>query len=180
MKNTKLLCILLALCTLTLVLTACGEKKETVVNEPVQTEETTPVEEEPVAQIANPIVEYDTVEDAVIKVGHLSSIPSIYARYNQSASVIADTLIQIVFSDDVGPILMLREQAGNATDISGDYYNYEYTDTFESNGHTVTVKGESSDAIKAAFWNDGAYAHSLSYVNGVTLEEVTAAVNEII
>ena len=180
MKNAKLLCVLLALCALTFVLTACGEKKEPeVVNEPVQEEVVVEPVEEEIVEMPNPVVQYDSVEEAVIQVGHLCSIPEKYAGYNQSASVISGSLIQIDFSDDTGRILLLREKAGTETDISGDYNTYAYKNTFDSNGNTVTIKGDSADSIKLATWNDGAYAHSLSYTNGVSLEEIQTAVSEI-
>lgn len=184
MKNTKLLCALLALCVLPFALIACNSKNESQIEEsgtipPIQQEVVTPIEGAPVVQMPNPVVEFDTVEDAVIHVGHLSTTPDIYAKYNQRASVINDSLIQIVFSDDSGDILTLREEAGTSEDISGNYNEYEYTSTFDVDGNQITVKGDSEDSIKLAIWNDGAYAHSLSYENGVTLEEVTNAVKGI-
>ena len=186
MKLTKLLCIMLIICALTFLLVACNTKKEPLqeensapAEEKTQEEIVQPIEEEQQQQIANPVVDYDTVEDAVIQVGHLSPIPTIYTRYNQKASVINNTLIQIVFSDDEGKILTLREEARPSGDISGNYNTYPYENTFESNGNIVTIKGDSKDSIKLVTWNNGAYSHSLDYVNGASLEEVKAAVEEI-
>ncbi|MBQ9313736.1 MAG: hypothetical protein IJ220_01855 [Clostridia bacterium] len=186
MKYTKVLCLMLVIYALTFVLVACNSKKEPVQEENVtpfeeksQEEAVKPVEEEQSQQIANPIVEYDTVEDAVIQVGHLCPVPTIYTRYNQKASVINNTLIQIVFSDDEGDILTLREEARPSGDISGNYNSYPYESTFESNGNIITIKGDSEDSIQLITWNDGAYSHSIDYVNGVSLEEVKAAVEEI-
>ncbi len=179
-------------------LTACGKQEETKVPNVISSEtttpssdkvptETTPTEmetttsetEEPSVGIPNPVVEFDTVEDAVIHVGHLCTLPDIYARYSQKASVINDTLIQITYLDDQGEILTIREKAGTEEDISGNYNTYAYTGEFESNGNIVTVKGDDADSIKLAIWNDGAYAHSIDYVNGASMEEVQAAVAEI-
>lgn len=186
MKFTKVLCIMFVMCTLTFVLVACNDKKGPVreenvtpIEEKTQEEKVDTVEEEQSQQIANPIVEYDTVEDAVIHVGHLCPIPTICARYDQKASVINNTLIQIVFSDDEGEILTLREEARPSGDISGNYNTYPYESTFESNENMVEIKGDSEDSIKLVTWNDGAYSHSLNYVNGASLEEVKAAVEEI-
>lgn len=186
MKITKTLCILIALCSLVFILTACGSKKEPVQEEivtPIQEENVeenivTPQEEE-IVNMPNPIVEYDTVEDAVIHVGHLCTTPDIYARYNQKASVIADTLIQIVYSNDSGDILTLREESRPSGDISGNYNVYSYNKTIEIDGNDVTIKGDSEDSIYLVTWNDGKYSHSLDYENGVSLEEVKTAVSAI-
>lgn len=186
MKLKKVLCIMLVIGALTFVLVACDNKKGPVQEENVtsaldkiQEEVVEPVEEEQNQQIANPIVEYDTVEDAVIQVGHLCPIPTIYARYNQKASVINNTLIQIIFSNDEGDVLTLREEARPSGDISGNYNTYSYENTFDSNGNNIIVKGDSEDSIKLVIWNDGAYSHSLDYIKGASLEEVKVAVKEI-
>ena len=152
-----------------------NEAKEEVSNE---TSEAPALEEESV-QIANPIVPYSSAEEAANQVGHLSTLPTIYARYFQSVSVIGGRLIQIVYSDDEGEVLTLREELGDAEDISGNYNTYSYVDTFDYEGKQVTVKGESEDSIHVAIWNDGTYAHSLDYVQGAFLEEVAAAISEI-
>jgi hypothetical protein len=179
MKFKKLLSILIAL-GIVAGLTACGEKEQP--KEPEQTEVqeevTEPVEEEN-ERIPNPVVSYDTVEDAVIQVGHLSPLPSIYERYFKDAAVIDNTLIQITYSNDEGRVLTLREEEGLSDDISGNYNLYPYSDFIDVNGMQVMVKGESEDSISVVTWNDGAYAHSLDYDSGVTLEEVRDVVNEI-
>lgn len=183
MNSIKFLLIFLILGILAVSFVACGEKSE---NEPQkqnqeqsQEEVTIPVQEEQNERIPNPVVSYESVEDAVIAVGHLSPLPNIYERYSKDVSVIADSIIQIIYSDDEGEKLVLREQAGTETDISGVYYSYAYNSTIQSNGIDVSIKGTSEDSIEVVTWNDGAYAHSLYYEGGVSLEEVTAAVNDI-
>ncbi len=184
MKAIKLLSILLVIGVLMFALVACGEQTEPEVQPQPQeeTQETTPVEEEQdiIEGMPNPVVEYDTVEDAVIAVGHLCPLPSIYERYEKKASVINGSLIQIFYSDDQGVVLLLREQAGTATDISGNYSDYPYADTIEINGFDVNVKGTDKDSIILATWNDGAFAHSIDYNDGGhSVEEITAVINEI-
>lgn len=197
MKAIKLLSMVLALGVVTASLTACGEKEETLpptqnqeqnqevipqpgeedldVN-PEESEEALPEENE---QIANPVQSFDTVEDAVAYVGHLNPLPQIYERYNKDATVINDTLIQIVYQNDSGEVLTLREQAGTDADISGNYNGYAFEDTFQYNDIDVSIKGGSGDSINLVTWNDGAYSHSIDYVNGVSLEEVKDVVKEI-
>ena len=127
----------------------------------------------------NPMVEYPTVEDATIQVGHLCPLPSIYERYSKKAYVISNTMIQIDYYDDEGRILTLREEARPSGDISGVYTEYAYTGTAQIAGNEVTLKGDSADFIYVATWNDGAYSHSLTYENGAYLEEVTRAIEDI-
>lgn len=185
MKAIKLLSILLALGVSAAALSACGEQNEPEVKpsesqEEVVTpvEEVAPVEEER-ERIPNPVVEYDTVEDAVIQVGHLCPLPTIYEKYNKKASVISNTLIQIVYSDDSGEVLRIREEARPSGDISGNYNSYAYNDTVHINDMNVEVKGDFNDAIYQATWNDGAYSHSISYVNPVTFAELANVISDI-
>ena len=177
MKVIKLLSILLALGVLLFALTACEEKKEPEVT---STSEEVVVEKSDIIDgMPNPVVQYDSVEDAVIVVGHLCPLPSIYERYNKNASVISGKLIQIDYSDDSGDILTLREEARPSGDISGVYNEYPYDEIVKINDIDVNVRGTSGDAISLVTWNDGAYSHSLYYVDTRTLEEVTAVVSEI-
>ena len=182
MKAIKLLCLVLALVVVVLAFAACEDKKETEVSSGETSEEiVTPVEEENnYERIANPVVQYDSVEEAVQVVGHLCPIPTIYSRYNQKASVIHNTLIQIDFSDDSGDVLTIREERRPSGDISGIYNTYAYNGTVQIDGNDVDVKGDSEDSIVLVNWNDGAYSHSIIYANGGhSLDEVKAVVAEI-
>ncbi len=187
MKAIKLLGILLIVGILVFALTACGETNETEVQpqeeieEEVQ-EEVTPVEEEEqdiIEGMPNPVVEYDNLEDAVIYVGHLDPLPTIYERYTKKVAVINNDLIQIEYWDDAGRVLTLREQGGVSDDISGNYNSYPYSKTIQINDVNVEIKGESGDSINVVTWNNGVYAHSLDYEDGHSLEEITDVVKEI-
>ena len=160
MKIVKYLSIVLALGLILCVFTACGENNTNNGS-------------------ANPVVQYNSVEEAVQVVGHLCPLPSIYERYNKEASVIDNKLIQIVYSDDQDGILVLREQRGTEKDISGVYGEYAYNEIIKVDDVDVNVRGESGDSIELVTWNDGAYAHSISYKQGHSLEEVTDVVKEI-
>ena len=182
MKAIKLLTILLALSVLLVALAACEDKKEPEVEtqeEVVNPVEETAEEEDIIEGMPNPVVQYDSVEDAVIVVGHLSPLPTIYERYNKEASVISGKLIQIVYSDDQDGILVLREQKGTEKDISGNYESFPYESNILVNDIEVAVKGDSGDSIILATWNDGAYAHSINYKTGHSVEEVVNVVSEI-
>ena len=183
MKVMKLLSIVLALGLVLCAFTACGEKNEpeteTENQEEVVSSGEEIKEEENKDRIPNPIVEYDSVEDAVIAVGHLSTLPTIYERYNKQASVISGTLIQIRYSDDSGEVLNLREERRPSGDISGVYNEYTYNEVIKVDDVDVNVKGDSGDSIVLVNWNDGAYSHSIYYRDGHSLEEVTDVVKEI-
>ncbi len=199
MKVIKLLSTIIAIGALACALTACGDDKQAeqkpeqnqvqedvnTSNEEVQKnseEANTPTEETQennYSGIANPIVEYDSVEDAVIQVGHLSPLPAIYERYNKKAQVISNTLIEIIYSDDQGEVLRIREERRPSGDISGNYNSFAYTNTIQINENDVTLNGDSEDSISLVTWNDGAFSHSINYAEGHSLEEVTAVVTEI-
>ena len=182
MKAIKLLSVLLIIGTLCFALVACGETTEPEVQPQEETQEVvTPIEEENdiIEGMPNPVVEYDNLEDAVIYVGHLDPLPTIYERYTKKVSVINDALIQIEYLDDQGSVLTLREQAGVSGDISGNYNSYPYSKTIQVNDIDVVVRGESEDSINVVTWNNGVYAHSLDYVEGHSLEEITDVIKEI-
>ena len=182
MKLIKLLSVILALGVLVLALAACGETQQPEVQPPVEEEVVVnPVEEENdiIDGMPNPIVEYDSVEDAVIAVGHLSELPETYARYNQKAQVISNSLIEIIYTNDSGEVLRIREEKRPSGDISGNYNVYAYNDTIEINGNQVKVSGVSEDSINLVTWNDGAYSHSIDYVDGHSMQEVKAVVSTI-
>lgn len=184
MKAIKLLSILLALGIVACALAACGEKVETeVVNKPeTQVEEVKP-EEKPEKEILdgvpNPVVSYDSVEDAVMTVGHLCPLSTEYDVYEKKAQVIDGSMVQIVYSDDQGKVLTLREERRPSGDISGVYNTYAYNDTIQVDGVDVDVRGDSENSILVVTWNDGAYSHSINYEAGRSNEEVTNVVREI-
>ena len=166
MKAKKFLSILLAMGALMVALTACNDKKEP--NPSEETNEESSVVEEQNEQfdgMPNPMVEYDTVEDAVITVGHLSPLPQIYERYDKKVFVISGKLLEIIYLNDSGEVLTLREQAGESGDISGVYNEYPYNKVVEIAGNPVSVRGASGDSIVLATWYDGAYNHSLFYIS---------------
>ena len=46
-------------------------------------------------------------------------------------------------------------------DVSGDYNDYDVTETMEINGMTVIAKGETADSYSVVIWNDGTYAYAM-------------------
>ena len=188
MKNTKLFSLILCLLAICLCITACGESepiKENditeVIETPVKEEEINEPEEEEGYQIINPVVEYDTLEDAVIHMGHLSPIPSIFSRADLTSSVaiISDSIIQIKYYEDDVLFGTLREKAGTDEDISGNYNEYKVIDSFEYNSFEVTVKGYESNSYSLIIWNDGAYAHSIDLEAPVTMDYAKTIVAEM-
>lgn len=182
MKAIKLLCLVLALVVVVFAFAACEDKKEPeaqeqVVEEVVETVEET--ENDIIDGMPNPIVEYDSVEAAVIQVGHLCPLPTIYERYNKKVQVISNSLIEIIYTDDQGEVLRIREEARPSGDISGVYTEFAYTNTIQVGGNDVTINGDSEDSITLVTWNDGAYSHSINYAEGHSQEEVSAVVAEI-
>lgn len=182
MKAIKLICLILALAVVIFAFAACENQQKPVEQEQTQEEVVTPVEEKEkdiIDGVPNPVVQYDSVEDAVIAVGHLSPLPSIYEKYDKNASVISGSLIQIRYSDDQGEVLTLREERRPSGDISGVYNEYAYNDTIKVDGVDVDVHGDSGDSLLLVNWNDGAYSHSIFYQSGHSADEVTAVVKEI-
>lgn len=115
-------------------------------------------------QIANPVVGYQTLEDAEKAVGFDITVPADIKQVI-NYSVISDSILEIEFKGGY-----LRKARG-AEDISGDYNTYENSDVLNSNGKQYSVKGNGGK-ISLVTWTDGGFTYCLGFENGADNNDV--------
>lgn len=123
-------------------------------------------------QIPNPIVAYDTLEEAMDAAGVEAVLPDFPAEWQQSqVSVIGGDLLQVTYTNGTDTILF-RAAAGDE-DTSGDYNVYDNTWTVGD----VTLKGSGDQAVLAIWQRDGV-SYSLSFsapMDGTAAAELAGA-----
>jgi hypothetical protein len=115
-------------------------------------------------EIANPVVGYQTLEDAEKAVGFDITVPADIKQVI-NYSVISDSILEIEFKGGY-----LRKARG-AEDISGDYNTYKNSDVLNSNGKQYSVKGNGSK-ISLVTWTDGDFTYCLGFKNGADNNDV--------
>lgn len=145
----KLIALLLG-ATIILSLTACGNHS----SKPKGNE---------AAQIPNPFVNCDTLEDAANISGFDMTVPNSLDGYsNRSIQAIENEMIQVVYGDDDNNVV-LRKATG-ADDVSGDYNKYAQTNVVTINNMSVTLKGN-DNMVSVATWTHDGYSFAIS-ING--------------
>lgn len=123
-------------------------------------------------QLPNPVVAYDTLEEAMAAAGVEVTLPRFPAEWQQSqVSVIGGDLLQVAYTDGTDTILF-RAAAGEG-DTSGDYSAYDSTWTVGD----VTLKGSGDQAVLALWQRDGV-SYSLRFsapVDGAAAAELAGA-----
>ena len=144
--------IAIALCALCLFsLAACGSKAPTE-------------EGSAAAEIANPFVTYDTIEDACAAAGFDFVAPeTIEGCPIESIQVMNGSLIQITYydADSDGNRVVLRKAAG-VDDISGDYNEYPTVSTVDYNGVNIVMRGE-NETFSGAIWTADGASYSVQF-----------------
>ena len=136
----------LALCALcVLSLAACGGKQSGA--------------DAPGAHIANPFVDYSTLDEAVSAAGFALAAPQQIDGYDAPmVQLMSGKMLQLIFKSGDGRI-MIRKAAGSE-DISGDYNSYKEAKTVRVNGADVTFKG-ADDKVSTAIWCAGGYSYAV-------------------
>lgn len=113
------------------------------------------------AQIVNPFVSYDTLEDAAAVTGFDFVVPASMDGYtDRNIQVMDGKMIQVTFIDERGSMLILRKAAGS-DDISGDYYVYANTKTVTlPNGAEAELRGDET-SFQTAVWTAGDYSYAV-------------------
>lgn len=123
-------------------------------------------------QIPNPIVAYDSLEEAMAAAGVEAVLPDFPAEWQQSqVSVIGGDLLQVAYTNGTDTILF--RAANGDEDTSGDYNVYDNTWTVGD----VTLKG-SGDRAELAFWQRDGVSYSLSFsapMDGAAAAELAGA-----
>lgn len=161
----KLMALMLcAMCLFSLA--ACGSKA--------------PAEEAGSAEVgmANPFVDYDSLEDACAAAGFDMTAPETIAELPiASIQVMNNSLIQITYSDSDSDRVVLRKAAG-VDDISGDYNEYPTVNTVDHDGVNVTMRGE-NDTFSGAIWTADGASWSLSFDTPADEAAILAVVDAV-
>lgn len=156
----KRMLILLLCVVAALSLSACGTAKE----------ENT--------QLANPVVEYETLSDAEKAVGFTFTAPESFDDYSdRSVQVIGGKIAQITFRNEHDQRLVLRKAAGDE-DISGDYNAYPQISEVDWEDRSATLKGE-GDRFRVALWTAGDYTFSVTSDEPLSAGDMTALIAQI-
>lgn len=172
MRHEKLLALILAAVML-LALVSCGKTAEVKEDEKeaettAAEAETTAAEEEDVSQIANPCVDYESLEEINEKIGCSLASPAVMGVTDEGYTVIGDTIAEYRF--DVNGAKFCFRAAEQAEDISG-VYDGDGT-VFENAGEEMTFA--EAEGFRLARWFDGGMQYVLMLTDeGETMEEET-------
>ena len=126
-------------------------------------------------QVANPMTECSSIEEASGITGFDMSVPdNISGNEISSILVYSGTMIEVNYGDNA---CYIRKEAGDE-DISGDYNVYGFTKTTNIGDVVVTIKGD-GELAKLATWTCEGFSYALYIDKGVTLEEIGEIIESI-
>ena len=113
-------------------------------------------------QIANPFVNYDSIDEAAEVTGFDFLVPASMDGYtDRNVQVVDGKMIQVTFLDESGNMLILRKAAGSE-DISGDYIIYADTKTVTlPNGAEAELRGDET-SFQGAVWTADGFTYAVS------------------
>lgn len=137
------------------------------------------------AQIANPWQEFDadSLEDAEAYAGITVVLPTALDEYMIDSYRAMDGLIEGVYKTSEGQGLVVRKGTGD-TEISGDYNDYAYTDSIESEEETesddgvqeLVYRGESESSIRVVTWRLEGFQYAIvidADSEGIPIEDMS-------
>ena len=158
----KKLTLLLLCIAAVAALTACAGKQST---------------EEPLMQIPNPFVDYDSLEAAAKAAGFELKAPSSVEGFSEKVIQVCNgEMIQVIFLN--GDDRLFIRKAEGSDDISGDYNEYSDNGTVTVDGNSVTLRGDDGK-VSTAVWTSGKYTYSVSFDTPVTEETMIALIGQI-
>ncbi len=133
--------------------------------------------EEPLMQIPNPFVDYDSLEAAAKAAGFELKSPSSVEGFSEKAIQVCNgEMIQVIFLN--GDDRLFIRKAEGSDDISGDYNEYSDNGTVTVDGNSVTLRGDDGK-VSTAVWTSGKYTYSVSFDTPVTEETMIALIGQI-
>ena len=133
--------------------------------------------EEPLMQIPNPFVDYDTLEAAAKAAGFELKAPSSVKGFSEKLIQVCDgEMIQVIFLN--GDDRLFIRKAEGSEDISGDYNEYSDSRTVTVNGNSVTLRGDDGK-VSTAVWTSGGYTYSVSFDTPVSEDEMTGIIGQV-
>lgn len=130
--------------------------------------------------LANPFVDYSSLEEAEAAAGFSFSVPEKVTAGGVTSAVrkvqvMSGRMIQVIYEDSEGnELCMLRKQAAGdaAEDLTGDYTEYAFSNTMTAGSIEAEVRGESENRLHDAVWQRDGYDEALYSEAGMTAEEM--------
>ena len=130
------------------------------------------------AQIPNPFVRYETLEQAAQAAGFELTAP---ATANGSDTrvfqAIEGELLEVTYYKGDNETACVRKAPGSEN-ISGDYTVYPQVNTVTVDGIKITMSGD-DDKVRLATWMSSGYTYAVSAVGGISSSDMTALVSAI-
>ncbi len=147
---------------------------------------TTTQETESSAELPNPMVEYETMEEVEDKVGFGLYVPDEIQGYTQSSIFVYELdnpIIEVTYGDEKQIVIRKAEVSEEISNFSGVYTEYAEEETIAiqiamNTQYDVQVKGEDG-LIHVCEYNGEVYQYSIYCEAGMTKEELTPLVQII-
>ena len=132
-----------------------------------------------VVQIANPFVDYETLDAAAKAAGFSLTAPETVKGWDgeKVIQVMSNSMIQIIFHDADDNRLFVRKEAGDM-DISGDYNVYAEENTVTVGMYSVTLKG-SDGMVSTAIWTSNGYSYAVMSDVPLAADAMTALIARV-
>lgn len=141
------------------------------------------------AQIANPFVDCDTIEDAEKEAGFSILVPDSIEGYSTRViRVLVDeenqdqNMIEVIYynEDAEDEIRICKMTDGQKdSDISGDYNTYDIVNTQNLDGTSVTTKGNEEGLYNVAIYETTDGTYSVTATLGLDLATLTSLIAQI-
>ena len=158
--------LFLALC-MGLCLASCGQK--TGGPEGTENNQTT--------EIANPFVDYASLEEAASSAGFRLNAPDAVGGYSlRTIQVANEEMFQLIYANGSDTVTV-RKIEGDA-DISGDYNAYSQERLEVIGDLSVTLRGD-ADLFKVATWQNKGFSYAVNADEALSLETISAFISAV-
>ena len=128
-------------------------------------------------QIANPFVDYDTLEEAAAQTGFELTVPETVEGYPERMIQVMDgAMLQVIWLN--GEDRLFVRKAAGSEDVSGDYNVYSDVRTLTVGEREVTLQGEAG-AYSLATWQANGYSYAVMADDPMSAEALTALISGI-
>ncbi|HEX3028228.1 MAG TPA: DUF4367 domain-containing protein, partial [Clostridia bacterium] len=129
-------------------------------------------------EIPNPLVNYNTLDEARTAVGFTFAVPSALPDgYKMGDIIVISNELAEIFYRNGDKEILYRTAKGNE-DISGNYTVYDEVKTITVGNTGVIVKGK-GDSINLATWTKGGISYSLSFDEAVNVKTLSTIIESI-
>ena len=130
------------------------------------------------AELANPFVDYATLEEAEEAAGFTLKLPERVKGYpEQTVQLMSGKMLQVIYRNGHDSRVVVRKAAGE-DDVSGDYNSYSDELTCIAGGHEVTLKGNEG-TVSLAVWTRNGYSFAVCFDEPAELESAAAIIEQI-